>query len=93
MNHYSFSVDGKRVIVSHPTAPAPITVEPWTWHAEAFRQLLTERDALRSLLADARDCVVDSLNTAVSDRCRREDRCEYFAELLQRVDAQLVKSS
>jgi hypothetical protein len=57
-----------------------------------MRQLLAERDAFRSLLAEARDCVADSLNAAVSDPCRREDRCAYFADLLTKVDFQLEKS-
>ena len=67
MNHYSFSVDGKRVLVTHPTAPAPIVVESWTWHAEAFRQLLTEQDALRSLLKQAHPHVLSSLGGAMAD--------------------------
>jgi hypothetical protein len=47
---YSVELNGKDVLVSHPSSPEPKVLPGWTWHAELVRQLIAERD---ELLADA----------------------------------------
>jgi hypothetical protein len=48
---YTVEVNGKDVIVSHPSSPEPKVLAGWTWHAELVRQLIAERDQLRARLA------------------------------------------
>ena len=45
---YTIDMNGKDVLVSHPSSPEPKVLPGWTWHAELVRQLIAERDELRS---------------------------------------------
>ena len=48
---FTIELQGKDVIVSHPSSPEPRVLSGWTWHAELVRQLIAERDQLRTRLA------------------------------------------
>lgn len=48
--------------------------------------LRTERDELRALLTEARDCVAESLDAAVAAPSPREARIQYHRELLAKID-------
>ena len=49
---FTIELQGKDVIVSHPSSPEPRVLPGWTWHAELVRRLIAERDELQKLLAD-----------------------------------------
>jgi hypothetical protein len=55
---YTVELQGKDVIVSHPSSPEPKVLAGWTWHADLVRQLIAERDELRAQIAQL--CGYDS---------------------------------
>ena len=65
---YTVELQGKDVIVSHPSSPEPKVLAGWTWHADLVRQLIAERDELRAQIAQL--CGYDS--TAEMDAARGE---------------------
>ena len=48
---FTVEINGKDVLVSHPSSPEPKVLPGWTWHADLVRQLIAERDELRARLA------------------------------------------
>jgi hypothetical protein len=48
---FTVELNGKDVLVSHPSSPEPKVLPGWTWHAELVRQLIAERDEARAELA------------------------------------------
>jgi hypothetical protein len=60
----TFTVDlnGKDVLVSHPSSPEPRVLPGWTWHAELVRQLIAERDELQQLLTDGASLNIALIN-------------------------------
>jgi hypothetical protein len=56
---FTIEVNGKDVLVSHPSSPEPRVLSGWTWHAELVRQLIAERDELLAKLSSACDVICD----------------------------------
>jgi hypothetical protein len=56
---FTVSLNGKDVLVSHPSSPEPKVLPGWTWHAELVRQLIDEREELIAKLSSACDVICD----------------------------------
>jgi hypothetical protein len=67
---YTVELNGKDVLVSHPSSPEPKVLPGWTWHAELVRQLIAERDELQQLLADGASLNIALINERDQLRAR-----------------------